>query len=304
LVEFQKTFKTLLKLKKQENELYKEKLLVNTIIVPENNKLVEANSELSEILNKRYGKSVKSSEFKFKNESREKFKKAIVTENLDVFVHLITPSAMVSIEELRNSIDISDYDRKSVHYKRDEEAETAKRVYQESKEEKMSEAEIKRRAVFDTPKKEEPKPKPIKKKTVKKEEPAPVEDESSVDDLIKECFNDKKEKDIIAASFKKMKAEQSKTPVKTNRSSVSKHKKAIKGKYNDEITELLFDNYDDDFKYNTDELTDEIYNDLICNKRGSVADTAIWASQNKEAGKKAITAVIKKINKGLVEEQL
>ena len=139
-------------------------------------------------------------------------------------------------------------------------------------------------------KKAQSKPKKVVKKVVKKSEKKKTD----------EC---KWEKDIIAASFKKMKAEQAKAPVKTSRSSVSKHKKAIQKKYNGEITDRLFEMWDEEFNYNDDALTDEIYDDLISNKRGNVADTAIWASQNKEAGKKAVKAVIKKLNKGLVEEQ-
>lgn len=309
LNEFAKVFKKVLKVCKQRDELYVNGYVPNSIVLNANDKKVEEIPELKKILSDKYpSELVKTKEFKFKNESREKFKKQLVTDHPEIFSHLLTPEAMLTVENFRKSIDVSDYDRKSIHYNKDEQENIAKLTLQNKEQDEIDEAKrqatrkqerIERRTVKKTVKK----PVQIIKKKIKptkiiKKKPKRV---VIVDEGIEFSSDSEDDNEIDMTSTVKAGLANVFTTDQDSSNVIftKKYKTLFKYEYKTIISDAIFE---DGNETKVDELTQEYYQVVKSSRsskisngnstREAICELNRWATRNPVTCKKFIKQIV------------
>ena len=305
LSEFAKVFKKVLKVCKQRDELYTNGYVPNNIVLDTNDKKVEEIPQLRTILSDKYPSGlVKTKEFKFKNGSREKFKKQLVTDHPEIFNHLITPEAMSTVENFRNSIDIADYDRKSIHYNKDEQVTIGKLSLQDKEQDEINEAErqatrkqerIERRKITE----------PVKKikstKPVKKIKPTKIKNKRVVDEGIEFSSDSEDDNEINISSIITIGLANVFTTDqdKPDKIITKEYKTFFKYEYKKIISESIFEDGNDKA---VDELTQDYYqivrssrcSKIISGKstREQICEFNKWATRNPVTCKKLIKQII------------
>lgn len=235
-------------------DLLAKRLISNDEVVEEHT--VVANETLYNELKSRYDPTkTATKQIKHENSSTEKFTNIIFNDNLDLMRFHIAGDAQLAIQTLKDDIDLSNYEPKSIHYKRNDNKHmnAIKAVLEASD------------------KKEEPVARPLEPKPKPKPKPPIDEDDSDIEEFIARLDKDKDN---------------------VSKTDLHEYKLKLKKKWKTDINEEL-SNYDGEEE--EDWLNDIIdtYVGRSKRTRGIHADIEEWGSRNPESLKKCVAAVVK-----------
>jgi hypothetical protein len=241
---------------------------------------VEPNETLyNELLNRYDTTKTATKQFKFNNESKEKFRKYIFENNQDLIRCHIAQDALFAIDKFRNQIDISKYLPSQKHF---DIANGVSRKQLKLKTEKLKEIEQKQ---------EEPEPEP----EIKKEKPKPKPKPKSKTELEPDS-----ESDFDIEEFERM---EKMDKDKNTPDDIKYYKKLFTKFWKQAITDDLSGSYE----YNSDDEDEDNRHDKLVdyliprskNIRGKNKELGNWASRNPMSLKKILLAIIKAMQKKL-----